>query len=95
MNCLKKEPAPLKSELWKKLRSFGLLRTPQERRERLLCDAPESLKRESAYSTGMKRALMGILALDPKTRNLEVTFKSSTVAELDLLIHGSKLLIND
>ncbi|KAE9373627.1 hypothetical protein N431DRAFT_557673 [Stipitochalara longipes BDJ] len=95
VNCLKKEPAPLKSELWKTLRCSGILQTPQERREQVLCNSPVSLREESAYSRGMKRTLMRVSALDSKTRHLEITFKSGADADLDLLIHDSSLLIND
>jgi hypothetical protein len=95
INCLKKEPAPLSRPIWQKLRSYGLVRTPQERREYLLCNAPNSVKETTAYSSGVARALRGVLALDDRTRNLEVVFKSGVEAELDLLLHGWRVLIND
>jgi hypothetical protein len=92
---LKKEPAPLSRPIWKKLRSYDLVKTPQERREELLCNTATSVKEETAYSNDVKRALMGVLALDERTRNLEVVFKSGAEAELDLLLHGWRVLIND
>lgn len=38
---------------------------------------------------------MSVLALDSRTRNLRLDFRSGANAELDLLLHESQLLIND
>jgi hypothetical protein len=38
---------------------------------------------------------MSVLALDPRTRDLQLDFRSGANAELDLLLLGPNLLIND
>jgi hypothetical protein len=38
---------------------------------------------------------MSVLALDPRTRDLRLDFRSGANAELDILLHGPDLLIND
>jgi len=38
---------------------------------------------------------LGVLALDSRTRNLKLVFRSGAEAELDLLLNGSDLLVND
>jgi hypothetical protein len=38
---------------------------------------------------------MSVLALDPRTRDLRLDFRSGANAKLDLLLHESHLLIND
>jgi hypothetical protein len=94
---LKKQPAPLGSALWKKLREYGLIETPEERRENSFCHAPDSDKEATAYSNGVRRALKGVLALDRETAKLEIVFKAGTDAGMNLLVHDStsRLLIND
>ena len=95
IKSLKKEPAGLSPLVWKPLRRHGLLRTVDEQRVHLLLDAPPSALNDTIYSTGMKRALKAALALDSKTQNLELCFKSGDNAELDLLLKDNRLLIND
>jgi len=77
------------------LRKHGLLRTPNEQRDHLLLNAPRSTIEDTIYSTGMKRALRAALALDSGTRDLELCFRSGENAELDLILDGKQLLIND
>ncbi|KAH7305638.1 hypothetical protein BKA65DRAFT_560112 [Rhexocercosporidium sp. MPI-PUGE-AT-0058] len=92
---LKKLPIALSMCLWNSLRRFGLVRTPEEHCHYLLQNAPISTVKESSYSEGVKRALRAALALDDRTRCLNVTFKVNPKAYLDLLVVGSDLFIND
>ena len=50
---------------------------------------------QSPYSEAIKRSLKAILALDDRTKDLIIVFKSGEQADLDLLLEGSNLLIND
>jgi hypothetical protein len=77
------------------LRRFGLIRTPQEHRHYLLQTAPETDRPSTSYSKDVERALMAILALDSRTQDLRLDFRSGANAELDLLLLGPDLLIND
>lgn len=43
----------------------------------------------------VKRALRASLCLDTRTKDLELVFKDGTAAELDLLLDGMKLMINE
>jgi hypothetical protein len=43
----------------------------------------------------VKRALCASLCLDARTKNLELVFKDGTVAELDLLLDGTQLMVNE
>jgi hypothetical protein len=92
---LKKQPVPLPHTLWEPLKKNRLVWTPKEFRIHLLNNAPASSLPETPYSTGVKRALKAALALDDKTKNLKVIFKSGAKAELDLLVFHSTLQIND
>jgi len=95
VKSLKKEPVPLSAPIWVSLRRYNLLRTPDEQRHHLLFNAPNSAYELTAYSTGVLRTLKAILALDQRTKDLEIFFKDGEYAELDLLLDRSRLLIND
>lgn len=95
MKSLKKEPAPLARPIWLSLKKYELLRTPDEQRHHLLFNAPDSAFEETTYSAGMIRTLRSVLALDQRTEGLEICFKSRHHAELDLLLDGLRLLVND
>ena len=43
----------------------------------------------------VKRALRASLYLDPRTKDLELVFKEGGVAELDLLLDGTQLMVNE
>ncbi|KAH8672808.1 hypothetical protein BGZ60DRAFT_355808, partial [Tricladium varicosporioides] len=92
---LKKQPVPLKKGVWQPLYKYDLLRTPQEQRIHLLKRAPVSNMAESVYSRGVIRAIHAILALDVRTKDLHVCFKERAHAELDVLLGGDILQIND
>ncbi|RDL32005.1 uncharacterized protein BP5553_09407 [Venustampulla echinocandica] len=92
---LKKNPMPLPSCIWEPLRKFGLVRTPNEHRNYLLQNAPVSQVEETTYSIGLQRALRAALALNVKTRSLNLIFKSGAKGQLDLLIDGDNLLLYD
>jgi hypothetical protein len=77
------------------LRKFGLIRTPEEQRHHLLRNAPATCLTKTPYSEDVERALKAVLALDSRTRELRLDFRSRGKAELDLLLQGSDLLIND
>jgi len=73
------------------LRRYGIVRTPQEQQNHFLRNAPVANVTETLYSLGIRRAL----AVDERTRQLNLTFRSGYTAGLDLLIDGSHLLIHD
>jgi hypothetical protein len=50
---------------------------------------------DTTYAKAMKRALNAALALDNSTSKLKVVFKCGDRVDLDLLIDGSNLVIND
>jgi hypothetical protein len=77
------------------LRKHGLIKTPQEWRQHLLSNAPNSALEDTIYSKGVQRALLGVLALDPRTQHRELVFKSGGDADLDLLLDGTRILVND
>lgn len=57
--------------------------------------APVAAADESLYAAGFKRVLSAALALDERTKDLTVIFKSNSQCGLELLITGSDLLITD
>jgi hypothetical protein len=67
----------------------------QEQRYHLLHKAPIAVETRTPYSAGVKRALMAALSLDTRTTNIEIVFKSGARAELDLLLEGSQLQVNE
>ena len=77
------------------LRKYNFVRTPGEQQERLLNNAPESVDSGSSYSKNVKRALTASLQLENRTRNLQLSFRSGAKANLDLLLCGNVLKIND
>jgi hypothetical protein len=89
---LKKKPSALSGRLWSVLRRHKLLRTPEEQRRRLL---PNSSFRHTAYSNGLTRILKAVLALDPRTKDLHISFRKSESAVLDCSLDGSHLLIDE
>jgi hypothetical protein len=60
----------------------------------LLRNAIDSALEDTPFSIKVKCLLKAALALDVRTRDLELKFKSGTNAELDLLFKGSKILVN-
>jgi hypothetical protein len=71
------------------------VRTPDEQRHHKLSNASPSGLAQSPYSEAIKRSLKAILTLDDRTKDLTIVFKSGEQADLDLLLEGSNLLIND
>lgn len=55
----------------------------------------DSTLEDTPFSIGVKRSLKATLALDARTRDLKLRFKSGTSAKLDLLLKGSKILVNE
>lgn len=94
-NSLKKQPDQLSTVLWDPLRRFRLVRTPQEQQYYLLHNAPLAEDKKSTYSAGMQRALRAALALDVRTKGLEIIFKCGDRTDLDLLLMDANLEIND
>ncbi|CZR65305.1 uncharacterized protein PAC_15205 [Phialocephala subalpina] len=92
---LQKEPAPLKKATWLALRRFNLISTPEEQGHHLLQNAPETDLPKTPYSKDVERALRCVLALDSRTRDLRLHFRSGANAELDVLLQCSNLLVND
>lgn len=92
---LKKEPVQLPYCIWEPLRRFKHVRSPQEQRYRLLHNAPVAAGRSTVYASMVKRALQAALCLDPRTQSLDLIFKDGAAAELDLLLEGSRLMINE
>lgn len=58
-------------------------------------NAPETDLPKTPYSEDVERALRSVLALDSRTQDLRLDFRSGAKAELDILLQGSNLLIND
>ena len=50
---------------------------------------------KTPYAEEVERALRSVLALDSRTRDLRLDFRSGTSAELDILLLGCNLVIND
>lgn len=50
---------------------------------------------QTPYSEALTRSLRAMLALDERTKDIAIVFKSGEKADLDLLLQGSCLLIND
>lgn len=50
---------------------------------------------QTPYSEALMRSLKTMLALDERTKDFAIVFKSGEKADLDLLLQGSCLLIND
>ena len=94
-NSLKLEPKQLPGSIWVPLRRFNLVRTPQEHQCHLLHNAPIAEDKGTPYSAGVERALRAALALDGRTRALEVIFRNGTSTDLDLMLFQSTLEIND
>ena len=92
---LQKKPAPLKKATWLCLRRFSLIRTPEEQRYSLLRNARKTSRPRNPYSDDVERVLLSVLALDARTRALRLDFRSGDDAELDILLQGPDLLIND
>jgi hypothetical protein len=77
------------------LKKYNLVRTPQEQQIYLFQKAPEVPEKGTTYSAGLKRALRAVLALDARTKGLEIVFKAVGKAQLELLLSGEKLEINE
>jgi hypothetical protein len=56
--------------------------------------SPSDLE-QTPYSEALTRSLKAMLALDERTKDFAIIFKSGEKADLDLLLQGSSLLIND
>jgi hypothetical protein len=61
----------------------------------LLHNAVDFVLEDTPFSIRVKCLLKAALALDVRTRDLELRFKSGTNAKLDLLLKGSKILVNE
>lgn len=61
----------------------------------MLFNAQDSTATRTPYSEGVIRAVKAVLELDERTQNYKLVFKSGENAELDLLLDGQQLLIND
>lgn len=93
--CFKKEPAPLSRSIWVPLRKYELLRTPKEERVKLLSNATPSVLENTVFSAGLKRYLQAAVTLHSETRHLSLCFRSGETTDLDLLLEGPQVLIND
>jgi hypothetical protein len=85
----------LPDSIWVPLRKYKLIRTPQEQQYHLLHNAAIAIVKVTAYSIGVKRGLSAALALDVRTRDLKLVFKTGYTADLDLLLDKSDLLIHE
>lgn len=86
---------PVAGRIWEPLRRFNHVRTPQEQRYHLLHSAPIATEKSTLYASMVKRALSAGLCLDKRTKRLELVFKDGTAAELDLLLDGTELMVNE
>ncbi|KAH8589310.1 hypothetical protein B0O99DRAFT_676727 [Bisporella sp. PMI_857] len=92
---LRKVPEKLPEILWFPFRKYRLARTPQEQVRHVLSSAQLSTHRQTTYSRGVERMLRAILALDPRTNHLELEWKEASNVDLNMLLEGSKLMINN
>jgi hypothetical protein len=81
--------------MWTFLRRSKLVRTPREQQCHLLHNAPVAQDNTTPYSAGVERALRAALALDERTKSLEVIFKDGTTTDFDLILFQSTLEINN
>lgn len=93
---LRKTPLPLPSKLWKMLNRYDILSTPNEHRIQLLRSAPINVEPDTLHSASFKQLLKKALSwYSPVTARLNMIFKSGRTADLDFLIDGQNLLLND
>jgi hypothetical protein len=81
--------------IWIPLQKFGFFRTPQDQQTHLFKNASKVTDERTIYSAGLKQALNAAIALNARTNGLETVFKAVGKAQLDLLLSGSKLEINE
>ncbi|KAI9773653.1 MAG: hypothetical protein M1840_006927 [Geoglossum simile] len=81
--------------VWIPLKRYNLVRTPQDQQIHLFQKAPEAPEYSTVYSVGLKRALGAVLALDTRTQDLGIVFKSVGKVQLELLLSGMRLVINE
>lgn len=95
--CLKKQPLKLSEPLWKLLRKFNLVRSPDEQRTHLFRRSPVSQFTPTLFSISVHRAFMAWLALDSRMRNINVSYVQNTYTAIDFLFTAgeSLLQIND
>lgn len=94
---LKKTPVQLPACIWEPMRKSTStnIRTPQEERYHLLYNAPVVAKKSAPYASMVTAALSASLCLDVRTKDLKLVFKDGTTAELDLLLDGTQLMVNE
>lgn len=86
----------LPSSIWWALRKHKVaIRTPEEQRNYLLEEAAVAVVKDEPYPSSLQRVLRAALALDAKTRELDLVFKGGAKAELDLFLNGSNLLVHE
>lgn len=91
---LKKTPTPLPETLWRILRKYNLIRTPQEQRH-LQFEALESSAQPSTkFSSTVLRILIGTPAPDSKTRSISIKLvKCKSDYGLEMLYSSEKKLL--
>lgn len=78
------KPEPLPKQLWDILKSYGLVRTPEEQIKYLFLSSPPAKLKETPFSLGVRRALEACLSSDQRTILDLVRFVQSSSTEIDL-----------
>lgn len=90
---LEKRPLRLSEPLWNLLRKFDLIRSPDDQRIHLFKKSPDSSSAHTVFSHGVHRALMASLALDPRTKNIQVSYVQSADLGIDFLFVEEESLL--
>jgi hypothetical protein len=90
---LKRQPASLTPKLWKILRKFCLVRTPQEQRIYLFRNSSPSEEPATMFSTSIQRGLKASLSLHNRTQHISVEYVSGAETDIDLLFEKEQQLL--
>jgi hypothetical protein len=90
---LKQQPAPLSAKLWKILRKYSLVHTPEEERIRVFRNSSASEEQESVFSKSIQHGLLASLALHPRTEQVQVEYVSGAETDIDLLFDKERQLL--
>lgn len=90
---LKQQPAPLSAKLWKILRKYSLVRTPEEERVRVFRNSSVSEEQETVFSKSIQHGLKASLALSQKTEMVRVEYVSGAETDIDMLFDKEQQLL--
>lgn len=90
----KKTPVALPQQIWKPLKGYGLVRTPEEHWYYILHNAAVADHGDSQHAHEVKRLLTMGLALSPRMNGFNLVFKERSENGVDLLLEGQNFLID-